>query len=699
MVTKPTQNAPYVIWTYNQLDESQKTQLLDVIANSDDAGPFGNIGTDGHPIEWIDGKYIEFDVIPDDDGAGYITVNTDESYIEFQNSASWTQFLQESISPRHFFVKNTYNPKGEYIPIVTKDLKGRDLKAGEFSFELLNEAGDVIGTSTNALDGSVMFGTIEFTLEDIGEHTYSIREVVGELGGVEYVKDPIEFTLTVSDNLDGTLKIESTLADETTFTNIYTATGEFTPVVTKVLSGRDLEKDEFKFTLVEGEKIIQEVSNLADGTIPFETIEYTLDDIGVHTYTIKEVEGTLGGVEYDPLEVTYVVSVTDGGEGELNIEYEEPKDLVFNNIYTAKGYWKPIATKDLDAGGRNLKDDEFTFELYRGEELIQTVQNLANGTIPFEFIEFELEHIGVEEFTIIEVIGNEIGMTYDTLEITYVVTVSDKGDGTLNVAYDIPEDVEFNNIYEAEGSVIFEFEKVLDGRTIKDKEFTFNLVDNEGHVLQTKQNDTQGIVLFDEISYNQDDVGKEFVYKVIEVFGEEIGMTYDETEKEIVVSVSDLGNGYLSFEVDTPENVTFVNLYRANGEVMLRGSKVLEGRILKDQEFEFQLYDAQDQLIEIVKNNAQGSFEFSALEFTQDDIDKEFVYTINEVKGSEKGMTYDETVIKVTIKVVDSNDGEFEFEIVYEQDVIFTNSYTIPKDGVVTATKEWLNKDDDHPTI
>ena len=291
------------------------------------------------------------------------------------------------------------------------------------------------------------------------------------------------------------------------------------------------------------------------------------------------------------------------------------------------------------------------------------------------------------------------GVTDDTLTVTYVVTVSDNGDGKLNVAYDIPEDVEFNNTYEAEGSVIFEFEKVLDGRTIKDKEFTFNLVDNEGHVLQTKQNDTQGIVLFDEISYNQDDVGKEFIYKVIEVLGEESGMTYDESEIVIVVTVSDLGNGYLSIEVDAPENVTFVNIYRANGEVILRGHKTLEGRVLKDQEFGFELYDSQGQLIETVKNNAQGSFEFSALAFTQDDIGKEFVYTISEIKGSEKGMTYDEAVIKVTVKVVDSHDGEFEFEIIYEEDLVFINSYTIPKDGVVTATKRWVNRDDKYPTI
>ena len=356
---------------------------------------------------------------------------------------------------------NIYEAKGSWTPTATKALTGRTLGNKEFEFEL-KEDGVVLQTVKNKADGTIPFEAIEYTEDDIGEHTYTITEKNTSLPGVTYDKMTVTYTVKVKDNRDGTLATTVTEAPaDTEFNNTYGATGSWKPEVTKKLTGRSLLDNEFEFTLEEditnlyratgGDlkfKLLQTVKNKADGTIPFSAINYTMDDIGEHTYIIKEKKGNLPGVvHYDSMDVVYKVKVADKGDGQLEVTVtKDPVDKEFNNVYQATGSWTPTATKALT--GRTLADGEFEFELRENNDPIQIVRNRADGTIPFEAINYTLDDVGEHTYVIREKVGTESDITYDSMEVTYTVRVTDKGDGTLETTVTrAPGDTEFNNSY------------------------------------------------------------------------------------------------------------------------------------------------------------------------------------------------------------------------------------------------------------
>ena len=245
-----------------------------------------------------------------------------------------------------------------------------------------------------------------------------------------------------------------------------------------------------------------------------------------------------------------------------------------------------------------------------------------------------------------------------------------------------PEDKEFNNSYEASGEWIPEVDKVLAGRTLKAEEFTFELRDEDGEVLQTVTNDADGKVTFDAIAYDQDDIGKAFTYKIIEVPGSEDGMSYDLMEIEIKVMVTDAGNGELEITPTYPEDVVFNNEYAAEGSVVLKAQKILTGRDIKADEFEFQLLDEEGNVLQTKANAIDGLVAFDYIEYDQDDIGKTYTYSIVEVAGSEKGMSYSETLVSVTVLVEDAGDGKLKLTVTYEAEVfneddlaVFENTY------------------------
>ena len=356
-------------------------------------------------------------------------------------------------APEDTEFNNTYKATGSWKPSVTKVLTGRELKDNEFEFEL-KENGKVLQTVKNKADGTIPFAVIEYTLDDLGEHTYIIEEKEGNLPGVvHYDSMVVVYKVLVTDKGDGTLEIEVTKAPyDTEFNNIYKAEGSWKPLVTKTLTGRTLKDNEFEFELKEGNTVLQTVKNKADGTIPFDEINYTLDNKGDHTYTITEKVGTLPGIAYDSHVIVFEVNVSDDGEGNLVTSTKiSPADMVpsFNNIYTADGSWKPAATKVLT--GRELKDNEFEFELKENGKVLQTVKNKADGTVPFEELNYKLSDVGEHTYTITEKKGSLPGVTYDDMTVTYKVKVTDKGDGTLeSTVTAAPKDTEFNNTYSVE---------------------------------------------------------------------------------------------------------------------------------------------------------------------------------------------------------------------------------------------------------
>ena len=274
-----------------------------------------------------------------DDGAGHLVVKRDGG-----DGAAFTFTNTYGVAPTDSVVTDQVK--------TVKRLTGRDLAAGEFTFDLL-EDGVVVASGTNDANGTVTLSPIRY--EAPGTHTYTLREAcpnaLGLYKGVTYDSATYTVVTTVSDNGDGTLtathKLEGT-TESAGFTNKYHAMPTQVSIgVVKVLEGRELKKDEFSFKLV-GEDVESTVTNDADGKINFDKFEY--DEPGTYVYTISEVKGDEAGMTYDKSVFTATVNVVDDGEGNLkaNVAFtkgdKSVEGIVFNNTY--KKPETPVPTPD-----------------------------------------------------------------------------------------------------------------------------------------------------------------------------------------------------------------------------------------------------------------------------------------------------------------------------------------------------------------
>ena len=263
-----------------------------------------------------------------DDGAGHLIVKRDGG-----DGAAFTFTNTYSVTPTDSSVTDQVK--------TVKRLTGRDLAAGEFTFELL-EDGVTVASGTNDVNGNVTLSPIHY--EAPGTHTYTLREAcpnaLGLYKGVTYDSATYTIVTTVKDNGDGTLtathKLEGT-TESAGFTNKYHAMPTQVSIgAIKVLEGRELKKDEFSFKLV-GEDVESTVTNDADGKINFDKFEY--DEPGTYVYTISEVKGDEAGMTYDKSVFTATVNVVDDGEGSLkaNVAFtkgdKSVEGIVFNNTY------------------------------------------------------------------------------------------------------------------------------------------------------------------------------------------------------------------------------------------------------------------------------------------------------------------------------------------------------------------------------
>lgn len=283
-----------------------------------------------------------FTVTVTDNGDGSLSVETDPA-----QGALFSFINTYSVDPAES------SPTGEGGITITKNLDGRDLNEGEFTFELVNGKGEVVAVGANDASGNVEIGAVTFT--EPGTFTYVIREVNNGLGGVEYDAAQYKATATVTDGGDGTLSVTwdfATSSDDPVtdiaFANVYTADPtSVTFGASKVLSGRDLAKGEFTFEVRDSNSSVVAVgTNAADGRIVFDR-SVTFDVAGHYVFTMREVlpqdddpstEGVQkDGVTYDGSEWVIEIDVTDDGEGQLKITgltYNGEASLpVFTNAY------------------------------------------------------------------------------------------------------------------------------------------------------------------------------------------------------------------------------------------------------------------------------------------------------------------------------------------------------------------------------
>lgn len=367
------------------------------------------------------------------------------------------QLVAKVAKPDDVTFKNAYKPADTTIEklATTKVVKATQdgvtapqLKGGDFSFTISSTNNGPLPeptTVTNDAAGNIAFGAIKFT--EPGEYHYTITES-GSMPGVtnDSAKD---FTVTVKDNGDGTMT--ATASDIPGFENTYTVQPTDYSVttdvsITKKLEGRALKAGEFTFQLLEGNEVVSEGTNDADGNVTFGAVTYKSDDLGEHSYKVREVEGNAGGVTYDKSEYAVTVNVTDNHDGKLSAKASSDGAIVFKNSYAADPTSVSFsATKVLD--GAALKDGQFSFVLKdnEGNEL-QTAKNAADGTVSFQPVEFAGP--GTHTFTISEVNDDQANVTYDDASYELTVDVTDDGEGHLSASVDGQPPV-FKNTYTA----------------------------------------------------------------------------------------------------------------------------------------------------------------------------------------------------------------------------------------------------------
>ena len=601
--------------------------------------------------------------------------------------------------------KNSYNvtPKSSSVTeqiTADKVLDGRDLKAGEFRFELV-EGNNVAATGTNNADGKIVMDPVTYTAA--GEHTYILRETKAGTteNGITYSTAEYTIVTTVKDNNDGTLSVEHKLqnVDKATFENAYTVTPKSFSVTdqitaTKVLTGRDLKEGEFSFELVEGNDVVATGKNDARGKIKMSPIEYTA--AGEHTYTLREVKGDAGnGITYDGKTYTIETTITDKGDGTLEAKHVLKGDgeAKFSNSYKPNpGEFSVTdqitATKSLT--GRDLKEGEFSFELVEGDKVVATGTNDASGNITMGAVKYT--EAGKHTYTLREVKGGTTskGITYSDAKYTIETTITDNGDGTLKAEHVLKDltAATFKNTYSVtptDADLDFGLSKAVDGRAWTDSdEFSFTITAAEGTPLPdpatvtvSKKDAKDGIaaINFGKIRYT---AAGTYKYEIRENAGNAAGMTYDGHVATAEVTVTENGEGVLTANVTKKESGRFTNTYRTELDYAAAGglklSKSLSGRPMTEGQFTFTVKPADEASANALgllpgANNFQSPATAEAtvglidilagheVKFTQADAGKTFKYTVAEKNDGKPGYTYDNAERTVTIVIADDGAG------------------------------------------
>ena len=445
------------------------------------------------------------------------------------------------------------------------------LKAGDFAFELVGSDGSVIQTQKNDAHGKVAFDKLTF--DHAGTFTYTVREVqpTGDapgVPGVTYTGKTYTLTYVVKDNNDGKLVVENSTVKPSEGTengvtpNTMTFANSYQPGATsyqisgtKVLENTDSATmrtpadGEFTFALIDvatGQEI-DRTTNVGNA-FTFKAISYTAT--GSHAYQVKEVAGQDGTITYSDAVLDVTVSATDDGSGQLTATANKTAaDLTFTNTYTPTATTATITgTKALT--GRDLAEGEFFFDLKDADgNVVQTVQNGADGT--FGFAPLQLDKVGTYVYTVSERAGATAnGVTYDTTVFTATVTVTENAEThalEAQVAYSkggkAADAVAFSNSYApAATEVKLGASKVLSGEDLKEGQFSFQLKDADGKVLQTAKNAADGTVGFEAISYDKPGT---YAYSISEVDDGQKNVTYDAAEHRVTVTVTDDGAGHL----------------------------------------------------------------------------------------------------------------------------------------------------------
>lgn len=627
---------------------------------------------------------------------------------------------------------NTYHAKPVSVQfrahktLNDPDHTGIQLQAGQYEFKCVEDkTGGQAGTvKTNDQQGNILFDTISYT--KTGVYDYTLSEVQGDRGGITYDATKHHVKVTVTDNGEGQL-----LADVKydggeavpEFTNSYKAQpATDTPDAAKTVTASEgnlykLKGDDFTFALhrvtaPDGgtAEADQTKANDAQGNIRFDQLSFPLP--GTYVYTVSERDTTVPGITKDGTVTTITYTVKDVDHaGRLKVvdktitrsDGKTANGIRFDNTYNPKGVGytlggvKTIINADT-ATNRIPQDGEFTFKLTShdgapmpegSKDGVKTVTNTGTG---FTFGRMDYRKPGTYVYTVTEQAGHDSTIGYSTQAYDVTVTVTDQG-GMLTASADRQtNDIRFDNTYTPTPvGVTVKADKRLTGRDLNDGEFTAELKDSDGNLLQTKRfarvprdaqsdkatnvREGEGTLEFDKLTFDRAGV---YTYTVTEQDGNLGGVTYDRTVHTVTVTVTEDAKTHrlvaavsYSNGEGGEEGILFRNTYRpGNVVVELAARKNLTGRGLKADEFEFELVDKDGKVIDTERNDKDGDIRFKPLTYSRDNngIDDcgEHRYVIRERNTGEKNVTYDRTEHHVTVTVGDDLQGNLTAKVEYD---------------------------------
>ena len=587
---------------------------------------------------------------------------------------------------------DVYDAKAEEVDLTaTKELTGRNLKDGEFSFELTpdshNPASDKNAKKTvqNTADGNISFGKLKFT--EAGTYKYTVSEITGNDDTITYDNKSYTVTIVVEEGEHGALNIASKTItlnsgakSEIKFTNAYTPKPTTAQIeAEKTVNGEAATGSQFHFTLTpktDGDK--NEAKNVTNvnGKITFADLTY--DKAGTYEYEVAEVQENLpNGYKADKTVYTATVTVTDNketGKLEAVVSYKKGEKsvdkLTFANTYKAEGTTAKIEAEKT-VNGKAATGSQFHFTLTpKTDGDKNRSQNVTNVDGKITFAALTYDKAGIYEYEVAEVQEVPNGYTADPAVYTATVTVTDDNSGQLKVSVRYKKAEEsvdkpvFANTYKAEGTTAkIEAEKTVNGKAATGSQFHFTLTPKTDGDKNRSQNVTNvdGKITFADLTYDRDGI---YEYEVAEVQEVPNGYTADKTVYKVTVTVTDDMSGQLKAAVsykkaeEPVDKLTFANIYKASVDLQLKAQKSMKVEAEQLGTFEFELKDADGKVIETVKNDEKGAISFSKLSYTEKDAGRTFAYTVNEKIPLEADTyIYDKTVYTVTVNVEDNRDG------------------------------------------
>lgn len=477
---------------------------------------------------------------------------------------------------------------------ATKELTGRALQAGEFHFVVLDENGVEVATGQNDADGNITFGNLYYDESDYGDHSYTVHEVVptdgAGPGGIIYDSSNYSFSVTVTDNGDGTMSADAEVPESIVFQNSYQASEvQVSLSAQKTLDGMQLTSGMFSFLLEdENGQLLAQVTNGNNddpSAVVFRNLTFNAEMMGGATertfhYTVKEMDTGRAGISYDQRVYDVAITVRDDGNGKLMADApvitcngQTVNAIVFQNSYRpAEATLSLTGTKTLN--GRELADGEFGFtvDCLQADGSWNTVATAINQGQSINFTPITFDATGEYTLRVYENNGGMGGVQYDDSVYYVTVNVTDQGNdgqmdavvtnltrGTADETGSTAKEIAFVNDYQpAAVTVTLNGTKVLEGKDLTEGEFAFYVSDAEGNVVSSGKNDANGTIRFSDMTFTQ---AGDYTLTVWEEQGSADHVTYDGTRYTVIIHVVDY-SGVLSATVEYPDgDVVFHNTY------------------------------------------------------------------------------------------------------------------------------------------